>query len=281
MSSEAALQESFAVHWLEVPAGDAENPADHFHVLDMHAGAAVRMRYRLDGRETRGSQLHGHINVLPAGSTGRWHFETPVNAVLLRLAPTLLDEAADALGAKSREARLVPTFHMRDPHIEHIGWLIHQDHLNGNPNGRLWFENAAYTIANRLVRRSQAFKGSPVHGSKLPKWRLQAVYDYVEAQLAEDLSLRELAAVAGFSVPHFKALFTQTTGLPAHRYVVERRVERARQLLVRGAGSMAQIAMDVGFSHHSHMTRCFHRVLGITPIQFVGLNRRARPRLDP
>jgi AraC family transcriptional regulator len=89
--------------------------------------------------------------------------------------------------------------------------------------------------------------------------------------LAAELSLAELAAVAGFSVPHFKVLFRQSMGLPVHRYVVERRVERARQLLLQGKRSMADIALDVGFAHQSHMTRCVRRVLGITPAQIVAL----------
>jgi AraC family transcriptional regulator len=52
-------------------------------------------------------------------------------------------------------------------------------------------------------------------------------------------------------------------GLPVHRYVVERRVERARQLLLRGDRSMGDIAIEAGFTHQSHMARCLRRVLGI------------------
>jgi AraC family transcriptional regulator len=230
------------------------------------------MSCRLDGRDNRAAQLHGDINVLPAGITTRWFFATPVNAVLVRLSPALLDEAADALDLEPRYARLTPALRVRDPHLEHVGWLLNEERMRGNPRGRLWTESVAYAIALRLVRRSQSTPKSLRAACRvLPKWRLRSVCEYIETHLDQDLSLRELAAVAGFSVPHFKALFTQATGFAVHRYVVERRVERARQLLLQGERSMADIALETGFAHQSHMIRCVHRLLGINPSQVVAV----------
>jgi AraC family transcriptional regulator len=101
---------------------------------------------------------------------------------------------------------------MRDPHIEYVGWLLNAERMSGNPRGRLWTESVAFTIALRLVRRSRGISTSlRSAGRVLPKWRLRSVCDYIEAHLAHDLSLRELAGVAGFSVPHFKVLFAQAT----------------------------------------------------------------------
>ena len=93
-------------------------------------------------------------------------------------------------------------------------------------------------------------------------------------QAFDEESLAELAAVAGFSVPHFKPLFRRAVGLPVHRYVVECRVERARQLLLRGDRLLSDIATETGFSHQTHMARCLRRVLGIGPAEVVRLGRR-------
>jgi AraC family transcriptional regulator len=54
-----------------------------------------------------------------------------------------------------------------------------------------------------------------------------------------------------------------------HRYVLERRVERARGLLLQGERRMGEIALEAGFSHASHMARCMRRVLGVSPAQIV------------
>jgi AraC family transcriptional regulator len=176
------------------------------------------------------------------------------------------------LDLKPTYAKLTPALRIRDPHIEHVGWLLNEARTSGNPLDRLWTESVAYAIAMRLVRRSRGISTSlRSAGRELPKWRLRSVCDYIEAHLAHELSLRELAGVAGFSVPHFKVLFAQATGFAVHRYVVERRVERARQLLLRGERSMADIALEAGFAHQSHMNRCMHRLLGINPGQLVAL----------
>jgi AraC family transcriptional regulator len=95
------------------------------------------------------------------------------------------------------------------------------------------------------------------------------VLTYIDEHLDEDLGLDELAAVAGFSPSHFKVLFKESTGTPVHRHVVERRVERARALLLAGGHTMTEIALAAGFSHHSHMARCMRQVLGMSPRQIA------------
>jgi AraC family transcriptional regulator len=260
--------------WIHVPPGQVEPNADHYHVLDVHAGEPVHASIRLDGRESRRTQLRGDISVLPAGITGRWLLEATATSLLLRLAPALFDEAADAMHSKPAGLRLRPAICIRDPHIEHIGWMVKDEVLDGAPRGRLWLESAAYAIVLRLARRSGNSLRLPQSPKRaMPKWRLRRVCDYIEENLDQDLSLRELAAAAGFSVPHFKVLFSQSAGLPVHRYVVERRVERARQLILRGERSMSDIALEVGFSHQSHLTRCVQRVLGLVPTQIRELYR--------
>lgn len=76
-----------------------------------------------------------------------------------------------------------------------------------------------------------------------------------------------LASVAGFSLSHFKPLFKQAVGMPVHRFVLERRVERARSLLLQGGRTISEIALEAGFAHPSHMARCMRRLLGVGPRQ--------------
>jgi len=258
--------------WIDVPAGRIDTAVDCYHVLDLHASQPVHASIRLDGCESRGTQCYGDINIVPAGCTGRWRFEAGASAVLLRLAPRLFEEAADAMDSTPARLTLRPAIGVRDPHIEHIGWMLKDESLAGRPRGNLLMESAAYAIALRLVRRSHNASRLPrLPERAMPKWRLRRVCDYVEVNLDQNLSLHELAAVAGFSVPHFKVLFRHSMGLSVHRYVIERRVERARELIVRGERPMSTIALDAGFAHQSHMIRCVQRVLGITPTQIAEL----------
>jgi AraC family transcriptional regulator len=83
--------------------------------------------------------------------------------------------------------------------------------------------------------------------------------------LENDLSLEALAKESGYSPIHFSRMFRAATGHTPHNYVVRLRVERARQLLANSPRSLSEIALECGFSSHSHMTRTFHELVGTTP----------------
>ena len=81
--------------------------------------------------------------------------------------------------------------------------------------------------------------------------------------------MEQMAGVARLSVYHFARQFKHATGLPPHRYVILRRVERARELLqARAELSLAEVAAEVGFSDQSQLTHHFKRLVGLTPGQF-------------
>lgn len=93
--------------------------------------------------------------------------------------------------------------------------------------------------------------------------------EYIEAHLDADLTLAELAGVAGFSPSHFKGLFRAATATPVHRFVQQRRVERARTRLLDGDASVTEVALETGFAHASHLARCMRRLLGSSPSQIA------------
>lgn len=91
------------------------------------------------------------------------------------------------------------------------------------------------------------------------------VTDYISDRLDRELSLNELAAIAQLSPYHFSRAFKQSTGISPHQYVIQCRVERAKQLLQQGKMSIGEIAIACGFSHQSHLNRHFKRLTGVTP----------------
>jgi len=249
-----------------VPPGVFNSPVDGRHVLCLHLGAPVPVSYRVPRGERRGTRLHGQFCVVPAGSSTRWIVSAPAVSLLLRLQPAQLHETAEALGHRGR-VDLAPSIHVRDPQIERIGWMMQAEERDGAPSGQLFADSLAAALAARLIALQSAPPTARV--AALPAWRLRRVLAYIEAHLATDLRLAELAAVAGFSPSHFKLLFTRAVGMPVHRFVIERRVERARLRLLEGTASAIDIALETGFAHPSHMARCMRRVLGVTPTQLL------------
>ena len=121
-------------------------------------------------------------------------------------------------------------------------------------------------LAVHLSRyRAATPSGLAVYRGGLPSARLRRVLDYIEVQLGGDTGLRRLAAIAGLSPHHFATAFRRSTGLPPHRYVLERRIERAKELLADPRRPLAEVACALGFPSQAHFTTVFRRLVGITP----------------
>lgn len=95
--------------------------------------------------------------------------------------------------------------------------------------------------------------------------KLDAMLDFIDANLAEPLRLEALAARAGASRAHFVRRFRRLTGFSPHRYLTQRRIEKAKELLRGSRRNLADIALDVGFGNQSHFTQVFHQNTGMTP----------------
>lgn len=99
----------------------------------------------------------------------------------------------------------------------------------------------------------------------LPKWRMKRVVEHVEAHLGEPITLGDLAAAAKLTRMHFAAQFRVATGLRPHEYVLRRRIDEARRLLLDESLSIVEIALTVGFQTQAHFTTVFGRFVGETP----------------
>ena len=91
---------------------------------------------------------------------------------------------------------------------------------------------------------------------------IDRVREYIEGHLSENIELETLADIAGLSKWHFARAFKQSVGTPPHFYLLQRRLERAQELLAETDLSLAQIALRIGFSDQSHFSRRFRMFLG-------------------
>jgi len=124
--------------------------------------------------------------------------------------------------------------------------------------------------------------------SALPKWRLKRVIEHVNINIAERISLADMAGAAGLSRMHFAAQFKLATGLRPHDFLLRCRIEIAQELLAETDQRVIDIAMAVGFQTQAHFTTVFKRLVGDTPRhwrvakarQSIVVKPRYRPRTD-
>ncbi len=135
--------------------------------------------------------------------------------------------------------------------------------LGGQPGGRLAAQSLAILALTEALSAPAGAMPRPPNAFAVRS--LRRVLDYVEARRDCDIALTDLAQVAGLTTYHFARAFKQATGITPARYVMERRVALARELLAGTGDSLAGVAHDAGFASQSHMTDSFRRLLGTTP----------------
>jgi AraC family transcriptional regulator len=244
--------------------GLVEAPRAVRHNLSMHVGVPVRASCRCDGPIHHRLQTPGDIDVVPLGYAAAWEDAGPTTMMNIHLSPSFVRSTAGAMGLNPDGISIAPQLQLRDQKLQHIGFALKAELEDGEPYDRLYAEGLGAALAVHLLRHYRRDAGkSPRLG--LTRRQLHDVVDYINEHLAMQLSLGELAAVAGVSISHFSSLFKQSSGSPVHQYVIRRRVDFALNLLLHGSARLSEVAVQAGFADQSHMARCMRRVIGMTP----------------
>ena len=156
-----------------------------------------------------------------------------------------------------------------DPTVQRLAALCNQEIAKLGAAGRLFAEGLATSLLVHLFHSYGTHSHRSLHfAGGLAPVQLRRILSYIEDRLDQDLGLAELAEIAGLSTHHFGQAFKASNGVPPHRYVIERRIHRAKELLIGTDRSIAEIAADVGFSSPSHLTFNFRKQTGITPTHY-------------
>ena len=171
---------------------------------------------------------------------------------------------------------LRPTFEFRDPSLAAVLRSMVSEIADGCPNGLLFAQSLSVGVALHLARtHGVRTPCAPGETGKFSIWQWKRLNEHIDSRLADDLSLSELSENIGLSKPHFIRLFRNTAGTSPHRYVVQKRAERARHLIHTSNTPLVDVALDSGFASQSHLNRVYQQVFGITPGE---ARKRARSR---
>jgi AraC family transcriptional regulator len=138
-----------------------------------------------------------------------------------------------------------------------------------DPGDRMYADALGGLLAHELLRLDgAAARWRRTHRGGLAGWQQKRVIDFMEEHVTEDISLSALADLVRLSPYHFLRAFKRSFGEPPHRYWAARRIERAKALLANPSASIAEIALDVGFSATSAFSATFRRMTGQTPTDY-------------
>lgn len=220
-----------------------------------------------EGQAARNS-LKGVIHIDPSGSLTGASWSEPINILFLMPSEMMFERVYKELANPPSQLELTRTSFAQDVQMQQIGLAILTECQTGFLSGRLYGEALAMALTARLVN---SYSSHPLNlpGDKgLPSWRLRRVIDFIEENIGTELGLSDLAAVAGFSEYHFSRVFKLTTGVTPYRYVIERRVARAKEMLSRTQMPIMDISTHLGFGDQAHLTTVFRKYTGVTPKKF-------------
>ena len=200
------------------------------------------------------------MGVIPAFLNHWTSWNQDAEFSVIAVCPTLLSRATGAQG----EVELVPQVSVEDLVIEQLALALRAKIQTGCLSGRLYGEPLGIAIAARLAG-NYGVSRPKIKASGLSRSQLARVVDYMQANLARDLSVLDLAALTGMSESHFSRSFKRLAGVSPYRYLVRLRVERAKVLLAGRSVSISAVALDCGFANQTHLTKVFRRVVGVTP----------------
>lgn len=121
-------------------------------------------------------------------------------------------------------------------------------------------------LADMVVARIESVADSLIPTADGPSaYLMDKALSYVDRNYARELSDIDIAGLVGLSTSHFRFLFRQSTGQPFHRYLVNLRLEKAKQLLNEGGLTVSDAAKAVGFTGLAHFSRAFHSRFKMSP----------------
>ena len=221
---------------------------------------------KLDGVLQKENNQIGDIVIVPAHVEHWASFKQDAEIVILSLAPkTLATIAYDELDPERVE--LTPQFARADHTIEQIGRALLSELQSDYYGCQLYAESFANAMFTHLIHKysthQQQIKN---YKDGLSRYRLKKALCFIHAHLDSNLKLSDVAKEIDMSQYNFCRLFKKSTGVTPYQYVIQQRVEKAKRLLKEDLElSIADIALECGFTHQSHLNKYFRQSTKMTP----------------
>jgi AraC family transcriptional regulator len=241
---------------------------DHF--VSFSLTGASQVEWKRGGRHAKYHSRPGEVTVIPAGEDNYFRFDRSTEAFHWLIDADRLQELAEREWTlRGSRIEIIDTWKKRDAKLWPLGQRLAAHLRSPIPGSRLFAEALHTQISIQLLwDHSSLCRPSAPQVERLTDARLARVIDYIHSYLGHEISLSDLAEVAGLSPHYFLDAFKRATGRTPHRYLTERRIAKACELLRNPHRSILDVTLAVGFSSQSHMTAVFRRFMKTTPASY-------------
>jgi AraC family transcriptional regulator len=218
-------------------------------------------------RSTR-REFNRRLTFVPAGAEFSGWQEPRLHT---RVSYFYIDPTGPLLDPELRfnELHLTPRLFFEDGALWATATKLTQEIERGADADRYYLEALSIVLIAELARLDRADFGSDRQcRGGLAAWQQRAVDETIEAHLAEPLPLTTLADSVRLSPRHFARAFKETFGQPPHQYHLQRRIERAKTLLLQDKMSVTEVGVALGFADTSAFSTTFRRFAGESPRKY-------------
>jgi AraC family transcriptional regulator len=250
-------------------APEVSQPALDVHLIVAHLGGPKHVERRSGAARATADISCGDISIIPAGAAYGWSTRGPIDYAHFYLPRARLDQAARALFDRTgRDVSLTERFGCRDALLIGLFGAMLAEASEAAPSG-LYLETLAEAFVARLLRghSNLAVAGAPANYALAPR-RLSEVKRHIEANLATEMTLGDLAEVARLSRFHFARAFHRATGSSPYDFIIRRRIETAKDLLQGTRLPIEEVARRTGFASAGYFATRFGKIVGLTPSRF-------------
>ncbi|MBW4534107.1 MAG: AraC family transcriptional regulator [Pleurocapsa minor HA4230-MV1] len=274
ISTPSLLTSSDRANWTGVslehylyPAYETPEHTLNEHHICLYVGKPLIYEQVVNGKLRSLNCIYGDMVIYPAGLTQKLSWNKNAEIIQLDINPALLTQACQD-APRSHKLELIPQYGIRDNLVQQLLFTLLGE-LQSGSNNSLYTESLHNTLCLHLLKHYTTFQTEINYSDDpLPPYLHRRLDEYIQANLAENITLADMAQVTSLSISHLTKLFRQTQGISLYQYVIHCRIARAKQLLKHQQLTIAEIATQVGFADQSHLTHHFKRHVGVTPKAF-------------
>lgn len=269
VSSQDLGWESITVEEFEQPPGSGEFEPEKEHILNLClAPKPLRIWQVIGDLKYSGIYSQGDLTITPAQQSSSYRAYGEDRHLQISVSPQFLRQiATETIERDCDRLKLITEFRDRHPQIEQLAMMLRTEIYRGKDGvGQLYIESLANALVVNLLRDYSVTKPQiTVYEGGLGDRSLFQAIEYIDHHLNQSIKLEDLATHLGISKFHFSRLFKKSTGISPHQYVMQQRIELARQLLIKADRSIADVALDCGFNSHAHLSKYFRYYVGMSP----------------